>query len=95
MIFFDSKAWVHTIQLIYKNTVDIDQIALTFNKSIGVSGAKKMVTDINRLLKEKHFVAKDDRSAIFVRSVFENYQQNMQLANVLQMIVLWIGIGTL
>jgi putative ABC transport system permease protein len=86
---------VSTTQLIYKNTDDIDQIALTFNKSIGVKGAQKMVTDINKLLKEKHFVAKDDRSAIFVRSVFDNYQQNMQLANVLQMIVLWIGIGTL
>ena len=86
---------VSTIQLIHKNTDDIDQIALTFNKALGVSGAKKIVVDITRMLKEKHFIAKDDRSGIFVRSVFDNYQQNMQLANVLQMIVLWIGIGTL
>lgn len=86
---------VSTIQLIHKNTDDIDQIALTFNKALGVSGAKKIVVDITRILKEKHFIAKDDRSGIFVRSVFDNYQQNMQLANVLQMIVLWIGIGTL
>jgi len=86
---------VSTIQLIHKNTDDIDQIVLTFNKALGVSGAKKIVVDITRILKEKHFIAKDDRSGIFVRSVFDNYQQNMQLANVLQMIVLWIGIGTL
>ena len=31
---------VSTIQLIYKNTDDIDQIAMTFNKAIGMSGAK-------------------------------------------------------
>ena len=43
----------------------------------------------------KHFVANDDRSGIFVRSEFENFEQNMQFANVLQIIVLWIGIGTL
>ncbi|MDY7393811.1 ABC transporter permease [Aureibaculum sp. 2210JD6-5] len=86
---------VSTIQLIHKNTNDIDQIVLTFNKALGVSGAKKVVVDITRILKEKHFIAQDDRSGIFVRSVFDNYQQNMQLANVLQMIVLWIGIGTL
>jgi len=86
---------VSSIQLIYKNTQDIDDIVLTFNKDIGESGAKKMVSDIKKILKKKHFVAKDDRSAIFVRSVFENYQRNMQLANVLQMIVLWIGVGTL
>lgn len=86
---------VSTIQLIHKNTDKIDQINLSFNKSIGASGAKKMVSDITKILKEKHFIARDDRSALFVRSVFDNYQRNMQLANVLQMIVLWIGIGTL
>lgn len=86
---------VSTIQLIHKNTDEIDQINMSFNKVIGVSGAKKMVSDINKILKEKHSIARDDRSAIFVRSVFDDYQRNMQLANVLQMIVLWIGIGTL
>ncbi len=86
---------VSTIQLIYKNTSDIDQIAMTFNKDIGMSGAQKMVSDITKILKEKHFIARDDRSALFIRSVAEDYEQNMQLANVLQMIVLWIGIGTL
>lgn len=86
---------VSTIQLIYKNTEEIDQINLSFNKAIGSSGAKKMVRDITKILKEKHFIAKDDRGGIRVRSVFENYEQNMQFANMLQFIVLWIGIGTL
>ena len=86
---------VSTIQLIHMNTDDIDQINLSFNKAIGVAGAKKMVSEISKLLKEKHNVSKEDRSAIRVRSVFDDYQQNMQFANMLQLIVLWIGIGTL
>ncbi|PID71317.1 MAG: ABC transporter ATP-binding protein [Flavobacteriales bacterium] len=86
---------VSTIQLIYKNTDDIDQINLSFNKAMGVDGAKKMVNDINTLLKERHNVSPKDRSAIWIRSVFDDYQQNMQFANVLQLIVLFIGIGTL
>jgi len=86
---------VSTIQLIYKNTEDIDQINLSFNRAIGSAGAKKMVNDITKILKEKHFVARDDRSAIRVRSVFDDYEQNMQFAGMLQLIVLWIGIGTL
>ncbi len=86
---------VSTIQLIYKNTSDIDRIVLSFNKAIGSSGAKKMVKDIRKMLKEKHFIAKDDRSALFIRSVFDDYEQNMQFASMLQLIVLWIGIGTL
>lgn len=86
---------ITAMQLIYKNTDKIDEIAMTFNKAIGVAGAKKMVVDIRRILKEKHSIARDDRSGIFIRSISEQYEQNMQLANVLQIIVLWIGIGTL
>lgn len=84
-----------TIQLIYKNTDNIDQINLSFEKSIGVNGAKQMVREINSILREKHSVARDDRGGIRVNSVFDNYEQNMQFANMLQFIVLWIGIGTL
>jgi putative ABC transport system permease protein len=86
---------VSTIQLIYRNTEYIDQINLSFNKALGVGGAKKMVSDIRKLLKEKHSIARDDRSGIRIRSVFDEYEQNMQFTNVLQLIVLWIGIGTL
>jgi putative ABC transport system permease protein len=68
---------------------------LSFNKALGVNGAKKMVRDIKKILKEKYFIAREDRSAIRVRSVFDDYQQNIQFASMLQFIVLWIGIGTL
>ena len=86
---------VSTTQLVHKNTDEIDHISISYNKSIGVEGARKLVGDLSRFLKEKHYVSDDDRSGIFIRSVFENFEQNMQFANVLQLIVLWIGIGTL
>lgn len=86
---------VSTIQLIYKNTDEIDRINLSFNRVLGADGAKKLVRDITKVLKEKHNIAKDDRGGIRVNSVFDNYQQNMQFANMLQIIVLFIGIGTL
>lgn len=86
---------VSTMQLIHMNTDHIDQINLSYNRDIGVEGARKMVIDLRKFLKERHDIAPDDRSGIFVRSVFENFEQNMAFANVLQMIVLFIGIGTL
>ncbi len=86
---------VSTTQLIHKNTDEIDQINVSYNLDLGISGARKLVKDMSVLLKEKHFVAKDDRSGIRVRSIFENVEANMQFANVLQLIVLFIGIGTL
>ena len=86
---------VSTTQLIYKNTDEIDQINLTYNLGIGVDGARQMTKEIETILKEKHYVAKDDLSGLRVNSVFENVEQNMAFANVLQLIVLFIGIGTL
>lgn len=86
---------VSTTQLIYKNTDEIDQINLTYNLEIGADGARKMAKEIEATLKEKHSVAKDDLSGMYVYSVFENVEQNMAFANVLQLIVLFIGIGTL
>jgi len=86
---------ISTVQLIYKNTDHIDQIVVSYKKEIGVAGARKLAADLGKFMKEKHFVEKNDRSGIFIRSVFENFEQNMQFANVLQIIVLWIGIGTL
>lgn len=86
---------VSTTQLIYKNTDEIDQINLTYDLGIGADGARKMAKEIESTLKEKHSIAKDDLSGLYVRSVFENVEQNMAFANVLQLIVLFIGIGTL
>ncbi len=84
-----------TLQLIYKNSDDINQINLSFNKEIGVNGAKQMVREINSMLREKYAVERTDKGGIRIRSVFDDYEQNMQFANLLQFIVLWIGIGTL
>ena len=86
---------VSTTQLVHMNTDHIDHISLSYNRNIGVNGARKLAGDLSKYLKEKHFISPDDRSGIFIRSVFENFEQNMQFANVLQIIVLWIGIGTL
>ena len=86
---------VSTTQLVHMNTDHIDHISLSYKRDIGVNGARKLAGDLSKYLKEKHFISPDDRSGIFIRSVFENFEQNMQFANVLQIIVLWIGIGTL
>lgn len=86
---------VSTLQSIYKGTDKIHQIALSYNLAIGVEGARKLAIDIRKTLKEKHFVSKKDRGGIRIRSAFEEVEQNMAFASMLQLVVLWIGIGTL
>ena len=63
--------------------------------SIGASVARRLSKDIEKLLKNKHNIAPSDQNGIYVQSVIEDLEQTLQLANVLQIIVMWIGIGTL
>ncbi|WP_420571807.1 ABC transporter permease [Kordia sp.] len=86
---------VTTNQLIYKNTDKIDQINLSYNMAIGANGARRLSSEIEQVLKNKHNIAPSDQNGIYVESVIEDLEQNLQIANVLQIIVLWIGIGTL
>jgi len=86
---------VTTFQAIYKGTDYIDEIALTYKMEIGTSGARALAKKIKNILKEKHFVSKDDWGGIRVRSQFEQAEDMNNFASMLQMVVLWIGIGTL
>ncbi|WP_430410315.1 ABC transporter permease [Kordia sp.] len=86
---------VSTIQLIYKNTEVIDQINLSYNMELGASGARRLSKDIEKFLKNKHNIAPSDQNGIYIGSVIEDLEQNLAIANVLQIIVTVIGIGTL
>jgi len=86
---------VSTTQLIHKNTDKIDQINLSYDQKIGVSGAVKLKKDIMKFLKERHNISPKDRNGIYIQSVIEDVEQTLQIANVLQIVVFFIGIGTL
>lgn len=86
---------VSTVQLIYKNTEVIDEILLSYDMAIGANGARRLSKDIEKVLKDKHNIAPSDQNGIYIQSVIEDLEQNLQLANVLQIIVFCIGIGTL
>lgn len=86
---------ITTFQSIYKGTDYIDQIAITYKLEIGTSGARKLAANIKNTLKEKHYVSKDDLGGIRVRSQFEQSEDMNNFASMLQLVVLWIGIGTL
>ena len=84
-----------TLQLVEKNNDEIDQIIIGYDLSIGYQGAMAFERSLSKYLKDKHNVAPDDRSGIFIRNLADIVQQNMMFANVIQMVVLLVGIGTL
>jgi putative ABC transport system permease protein len=86
---------VSTTQLIYKNTDKVDQINLMYDINIGVAGAKRLSKRIETVMKKRHNVSPNDQGGVYVRNRIEDLAENLQFANVLQIIVVWIGIGTL
>ena len=84
-----------TRQQILMGTDKIGNIALTFNPEIGASGAVKLSDDIKKFLKEKKSIDPTDPSGLFIRNVADEFERSMQFAGVLQIIVTFVGIGTL
>ena len=84
-----------TRQQILKGSDVIGTLALTFDQRIGGSGAVKLSDDIKSFLKKRKSVDPSDPSGIRVRNVADELNRSMQFANVLQIIVTFVGIGTL
>ena len=84
-----------TRQQILKGTDVIGNLALTFDQSIGGSGAVKLSNDVKSFLKKRKSVDPSDPSGIRVRNVADELERSMQFANALQIIVTFVGIGTL
>ena len=50
---------------------------------------------LREFLKKKKSIAPDDPNGIYIRNVADQLKQNQQFANVLQLIVTFVGLGTL
>lgn len=86
---------VSTTQLIYKNTNKIDQINLMYDMNIGANGARRLTKEIETELKNRFNIAPSDQNGVYLRNNIEELADTLQFAGMLQIIVIWIGIGTL
>lgn len=84
-----------TRQLIEKNTDKIHQMVIGFKPEIGFAGAMMFEEKLRQYIKDKHSIAPDDQAGIYIRNVANDLQQNQQFAIVLQIIVSFVGLGTL
>lgn len=84
-----------TRQQILMGSDKIGDIVLTFNPEIGASGAVKLADDIKKFLKKRKSIDPTDPSGLFIRNVADEFERSMQFASVLQIIVTFVGIGTL
>mgnify|MGYP001146971669 CR=1 FL=1 len=84
-----------TFQGIYKPNDEIDRFGLTFNPNLNIDQALVFSNLLTKMLKEKHDVDPRDQGAIRVQNYAEGTRNVQQFMMVLNIIILFIGIGTL
>ncbi|NQW35673.1 MAG: ABC transporter permease [Flavobacteriales bacterium] len=84
-----------TAQGMYRNNEDIDNFGFTYNPSLSVDKALKFTNLLTKVLKEKHKVDPRDQAGIRVRNYAEGTKNVQSFMMVLNIIILFIGIGTL
>ena len=84
-----------TRQRIEKGNDKLNEIIIGFKPAIGYAGALTLEKNITKFLKDKKFIAREDRSGIFVRNLAEELKQTQELATVLGLIALFFAVGTI
>lgn len=84
-----------TNQLIEKNTDKVGQIIVAFKPIIGYEAAMEFEEELTAFMKKRHDINPVDESAIFIRNVADDLEQNQQFGSLLQWVVTFVGIGTL
>ncbi|MCF6212426.1 MAG: ABC transporter permease [Flavobacteriaceae bacterium] len=84
-----------TVQGMYRDNDELDYFGFTYNPSLSVDKSLAFTNLLTKLLKEKHKVAPKDQRAIRVRNYAEGTKNVQQFMMVLNIIILFIGIGTL
>lgn len=84
-----------TFQGMYKPNDELDYIGMTFNPNLTVDEALAFSNLLTKMLKDKHNVHPRDQGAIRVRNYAEGTKNVQSFMMVLNIIILFIGIGTL
>lgn len=84
-----------TAQGIYRKNGELDRFGLTFNPKLSTSEALAFTSLLTKKLKDKHNVHPRDQAAIRVQNYAEGTQQVNGFMFGLNVIILFIGIGTL
>ena len=84
-----------TIQGMYKPNDELDYFGLTFKPDMSVDEALEFSNSLTKVLKEKHNIDPRDQGALRVQNYAEGTKNVEQMMSVLNVIILFIGIGTL
>jgi len=82
---------VSTLQRLYKNTDQIDQIILTYNPEFSFAEALNFSDVLEVVMKRRHRVAPDDQGAIYLNNNAEGFSNVSNFTNMLRFISIGVG----
>ena len=84
-----------TLQKINKDNDKLDQIIVIYNNNITYAESVKLEQKLELFIKKVKFISPDDNRGVYISNTSEELQERKRFASVLQIIVTFIGIGTL
>ena len=84
-----------TRQLLEKSNDKIQQLIVTFPKEMGHAGAVAFENSLKKYFKEKKSIDPKDPNGIYIQNLTDDLKQSQQFAVVLQLVVSFVGLGTL
>ena len=84
-----------TRQLLEKSNNKVDQLIVTFPKELGHAGAIALESYLKKYFKDKKSIDPRDPNGIYFQNLTYELKQSQQFAVVLQLIVSFVGLGTL
>lgn len=84
-----------TAQGMYRDNDELDRFGLTYNPNLSVDQALAFTRTLTKMLKNKHNIDPRDQGALRIQNYAEGAKGVQQFMMVLNVIILFIGIGTL
>ena len=84
-----------SLQSIEKNNNKLGTIFISINENISYKSAIDLGERIVKVLKKKYIIHPKDRGGIFLRKISDELNERNQFASALQIIVSFVGLGTL
>ncbi len=84
-----------TVQKIQQNTDEIDQMIVVYDKNMSYDQSLILEKELESYIKKKKFISPEDNRGIYISNTGEGQENTRQFSSVLNIIISFIGIGTL
>ena len=84
-----------TMQLIQKNSDNINQMIVTYDAKMTYAQSVLLENKLEAFIKNKKNISPDDNRGVYISNTGEELEKSQDFASILQIIISFIGIGTL